>query len=107
MFSRTDFATMQRGEQMRLIDADALTIDLFKKAMDDALLTGNADMHSLLIQVVAHYPTVDAVPVIRCKDCKHYYAINEVRGHCSEHNFAEKIAVDFCSWAERRDNDSN
>ena len=56
---------------MRLIDADALTIDLFKKAMDDALLTGNADMHRLLIQVVAHYPTVDAVPVIRCKDCKH------------------------------------
>ena len=56
---------------MRLIDADALTIDLFKKAMDDALLTGNADMHSLLIQVVAHYPTIDAVEVVRCKDCKH------------------------------------
>lgn len=48
---------------VRLIDADALTIDLFKKAMDDAFLTGNADMHRLLIQVIAHYPTVDAVPV--------------------------------------------
>lgn len=48
---------------MRLIDADALTIDLLKKAMDDAFLTGNAEMHRLLIQVIAHYPTVDAVPV--------------------------------------------
>ena len=47
-------------------------------------------------------PTVDAVPVIRCKDCKHYYALNEVRGNCSEYNFVEKIPIDYCSWAERR-----
>ena len=50
-------------------------------------------------------PTVDAVPVIRCKDCKHYYALNEVRGNCSEYNFVEKIPIDYCSWAERRTDD--
>ena len=49
-------------------------------------------------------PTIDAVPVIRCKDCKHYYALNEVRGNCSEYNFVEKIPIDYCSWAERKDN---
>ena len=42
--------------------------------------------------------------LIRCKDCKHYYALNEVRGNCSEYNFVEKIPLDFCSWAERKDN---
>lgn len=47
----------------RLIDADALTISVLKKAMDDAFLNGNADMHRLLIQVIAHQPTVDAEPV--------------------------------------------
>ena len=41
--------------------------------------------------------------LIRCKDCKHYYALNEVRGNCSEYNFVEKIPIDFCSWAERRE----
>ena len=50
-------------------------------------------------------PAVDAVPVTRCKDCKHYYALNEVRGNCSEYNFVEKIPIDFCSWAERKEHE--
>lgn len=41
--------------------------------------------------------------VIRCKDCKHYYALNEVCGNCSEYNFVEKIPIDYCSWAERKE----
>ena len=41
--------------------------------------------------------------IIRCKDCKHYYALNEGRGNCSEYNFVEKIPIDFCSWAERKE----
>lgn len=46
---------------MRLIDADALKIEL-------ALLHG-ADYKT--IHHLNHAPTVDAVPVVRCKDCKH------------------------------------
>ena len=57
---------------MRPIDADALITAVIKKAIDDAFLNGNPDMHKLLISIVAHQPTVDAVPVIRCRDCKHY-----------------------------------
>ena len=57
---------------MRPIDADALITAVIKKAIDDAFLNGNTDMHKLLISIVAHQPTVDAVPVIRCRDCKHY-----------------------------------
>lgn len=75
---------------MRLIDADALTIQVLKKAMDDAFLNGNTDMHRLLIQVIAHQPTIDAVPVrhgkweieisdyghqatYRCSECGHQF----------------------------------
>jgi len=47
---------------MRLIDADVLITAVIKKAIDDAFLNGNTDMHRLLIQVIAHQPTVDAVP---------------------------------------------
>lgn len=41
--------------------------------------------------------------LIRCKDCKYYYVLNEVRGNCSEYNFVEKIPIDYCSWAERKE----
>ena len=47
----------------RLIDADALITSVLKKAIDDAFLNGNIDMHRLLIQVIAHQPTIDAEPV--------------------------------------------
>ena len=77
---------------MRLIDADALKLDIM-------CVYGSNPKY---INWLNHAPTVDAVPVIRCKDCKHYYALNEVRGNCSEYNFVEKIPIDYCSWAERR-----
>lgn len=79
----------------RLIDAYKIKID-----RDD--FDTYADYITAL-DAVTEAPTVDAVPVIRCKDCKHYYALNEVRGNCSEYNFVEKIPIDFCSWAERKE----
>lgn len=97
---------------MRLIDADALIIDLLKKAMDDAFLTGNADTHRLLVQVVAHYPTVDAVPVIRCRECM-WYVIDQLKADetpdrrykpsfCILHRIHSHDYA-FCSWAYRED----
>ena len=53
---------------MRLIDADALKIEL-------ACLHGS-DYQT--IHYLNHAPTVDAVQVIRCKDCKHKYIENKV-----------------------------
>lgn len=60
-------------------------------------------------------PTVDAVAVVRCKDCKHYrnhphglcYAWTEPctneRGYKGEVHCTEPD--DFCSYGERKDND--
>ena len=43
-------------------------------------------------------PTIDAVPVVRCKDCKYYNTI----GVCNETSWA--VCEDsFCCWAERKD----
>ena len=47
----------------RLIDADALITAVLKNAIDYAVVFGNADMHRLLVRVIAHQPTVDAEPV--------------------------------------------
>ena len=60
---------------MRLIDADALIISLAKYR---SALVNNHVPHGELRRIdeiiwkVVEATTVDAVPVVRCKDCKHY-----------------------------------
>ncbi len=51
-------------------------------------------------------PTVDAVPVVRCKDCKHYeWTANRVPEEqtwwCYKHN-TEMGNNDYCSYGERK-----
>lgn len=50
-------------------------------------------------------PTVDAVPVVRCKDCKHCYAEGfvNVRNVCEKHYDFGNVDDDwFCADGERR-----
>ena len=60
------------------------------------------------IGLMINAPTVDAVPVIRCKNCQYWmknpYRESSVFGLCFKH---KDIAIatdetDWCSWAERR-----
>ena len=58
----------EKGEDMRLIDADALEKDLARRW--DA--TDCADFADKEVwRALREAPTIDAVPVVRCKDCKH------------------------------------
>lgn len=50
---------------MRLIDADALL-----KKLDDSIWYNVADFNEAWY-AVDHAPTVDAVEVVRCRDCKY------------------------------------
>lgn len=81
---------------MRLIDADAL-VQLLCVNMD----TGpqfNRATHCVDVM-----PTVDAVPVIRCKDCKYWEQLQS-RGRCWECVGSRRYTNDdeFCSRADRR-----
>ena len=51
-------------------------------------------------------PAVDAVEVVRCKDCKHWEEIKHGHGWCcaSTPNHALTKDDDFCSYGERRTN---
>ena len=80
---------------MRLIDADRL-------------LQGYEDHDFIDTHVVWNAPTVDAEPVIRCKDCKHYYEKEWVVGGgsyttCWYQTIANAQPNDFCSMAEREE----
>lgn len=47
-------------------------------------------------------PTVDAVPVVRCKDCKHHEVFkNGVNGWCNGHGCPADVTY-FCADGERR-----
>ena len=54
-------------------------------------------------------PSVDAVEVVRCKDCKHFcpYEGEEHKGDCAELAGLESCVYedDFCSYGERRADD--
>lgn len=80
---------------MRLIDADALLNRMQKDPLFDLVERYGVS------GVIEAEPTVDAVPVIRCKDCKHK---NEY-GYCTLYlNFHHLTAdMDYCSDAERKE----
>ena len=81
---------------MRLIDADAIIYD----EIEEGFL-------AVTDWVIDAMPTIDAVPVIRCKDCKYFYRLDEEEGTCDLDWTISRVreAGHFCSWAERKDNE--
>ena len=52
-------------------------------------------------------PAADVVPVVRCKDCKHWNpqiitANGNGLGNCDFHDVALVTSEGFCYWAEKR-----
>jgi len=72
----------------RLIDADALP-----------KYTGYVLSASEVAKAVENAPTVDAEPVIRCKDCR-FYNTHDHRCVRMNHGFKDDF---FCAWGERKE----
>ena len=77
---------------MRLIDADALKIDIM-------CVYGSNPKY---IKWLNHAPTVDAVPVIRCKDCKHWQC-DDSESYCDELGIFNTDMNSYCSYAKRKE----
>lgn len=89
--------------EKRLIDAEKVIRDL--TAMK-AQLGVNAIMIDAMIDGLKRKPQVDAVEVVRCKDCKHAWIhpcgyINCRRSGLADHDMIFS-PDDFCSFGERR-----
>lgn len=83
---------------MRLINADKFILAL----MDASLSSVDEDT---ILDLVDSIPTVDAVPVVRCEDCKHSRETADGRGlFCSVWGRGwHWVQPDgFCSYGERR-----
>lgn len=94
---------------MRLIDADALIEKFNEKAnmaeclVDERTAERFATFYALS-DAVEQMPTVDAVPVIRCKDCTFGHYIDHGHMHCLHPcGLTTNMTDDFCSYAERKE----
>ena len=67
---------------MRLIDADRLKAEIMGWCVvtDDSFGTGRYHEREIVLQAIEESPTIDAVSVVRCKDCMHYNTINCSKG---------------------------
>lgn len=83
-------AGTEKGETMRLIDADALIDEL-----------GISDEDIIFEGMLVDAPTIDAVPVVRCKDCK-WKADTIGESWCDFHEFTILSDDDYCYHGERR-----
>lgn len=81
---------------MRLIDSDKL-----KKHY----AWWEDDRQELFDSIVDQQQTVDAVPVIRCKDCKHL--TSGKYGIRCEYIGAYTEEDNYCKWAERRTDETD
>lgn len=92
---------------MRLGDLDALTGKL-KNGLGNAKNAGKEDyakIFEVFIDWVSREPTIDAAPVVRCRECKHGKRGVDNMVRCS-HPCGKVISMtagDFCSYGARMD----
>ena len=94
---------------MRLIDADDAVMRLrqAEKAMEVVSVAGLKVIDiSAVPQFLEMLPTIDAVPVVRCKDCKHMAVVGVGFRWCKAWERIQTMGDDgFCCFAERRIDD--
>lgn len=86
--------------EKRLIDANKL----IKEANEDGAY-GYVDAFQ-----IANAPTVDAVEVVRCRECKHRGTddcIFHIKGEPADEELLLKLDNDFCSYGERKEGADN
>ena len=81
---------------MRLVDADVA---------DKWMRQNNAFIDAAILKAI---PTIDAVPVVRCRECKRwddnpdsYGKDDGPKGKCMK-SFEQTYADDFCSYGQRK-----
>ena len=97
---------------MRLIDADKL-LENYKKwipQLSSKEDEGDRRGVETCIAVLEDMQTVDAVPVVRCRECKYRGTddcIFHIKGEPADEELLLKLDNDFCSYGERKEGADN
>lgn len=92
---------------MRLVDVDDLGVG---RCSRDVLPASYCAGWNGLLGLIEKAPTVDAVPVVRCENCKHLCVWNrkDIYAFCPKTNivflpFEKDTRTFFCGLGERKD----
>ena len=98
---------------MRLIDADRLNKPIYAEednitgsGMSYDEICGYNDGIDIAWNKIDQAPTIDAVPVVRCRECKHRGTddcIFHIKGEPADEELLLKLDNDFCSYGERKE----
>lgn len=91
---------------MRLIDADDLTMQMIANFQQAMWGGADSDECQLALDTIGEAPIVDAVEVVRCKDCIHDNMTTCPLCWIENHtmHFINHNSDDFCSCGESRSN---
>ena len=92
---------------MRLIDADSAKLAVSDYKIFRCQLGGLMDV----AEFIDDQPTIDAVPVVRCKDCVNgTFCLNSQGAEyvdCMLDDYSVRKPDDFCSYGERKEGNDN
>jgi len=84
---------------MRPIDADALDVlTIIGERMD-----GKVEFAKAVNEMIQNAPTIDAVEVVRCEDCKNWWESAQMCTIAELPTGSSCCAEDYCSKAERKE----
>ena len=89
----------------RLIDADKLLTN----AINISNWEGQIILSAVPTTDIFAAPTVDAVPVVRCRDCKYYKPQKKSAHWENRANYCNRVVTiktqpdDFCSYGKRKE----
>ena len=84
---------------MRLIDLDS-------EYIQETLYRRGFKTRQDIEEWLNNAPTIDAVPVVRCRECKHRGTddcIFHIKGEPADEELLLKLDNDFCSYGERKE----
>lgn len=93
---------------MRLVDADEIRKKAVPHTRGEHGYNANIRKWAVLVGDIDDAPTIDAVPVIRCQNCKRCdgFSLADIQpneiGICKI-NMMEVKPTDFCSYGERKE----
>ena len=88
--------------------ADLIERDALLDKMEGRYKFSSGQAHKaygIAIDDICDAPAVDAVPVVRCKDCR-YFSAEDMPSCTSAYGMTDPEQDDFCSYGERRKDDA-
>jgi hypothetical protein len=106
-------APKQKGEKtMRLADSEAFELLLINYMNNPCISEESKYLLDVVLNMAKANPTIEGVPVVRCKDCKHAKTlfVGDLTGkkvlQCNAwHAYINPSMYDYCSRGEKRESE--